>query len=474
MRKRQLLVAAWAVLIGLFISRECFAVNPFLPSWEYIPDGEPRVFGDRVYLYGSHDRAGSHRFCDYILKVWSAPLNDLNNWRDEGIAFSTRTVGGHAADVPWSDHELYAPDVVQKDGKYYLYFYVFGDPAGVAVSDSPAGPFKLLSKLVAPPGSPPEFGGWRDTYPDPGVLVDDDGKVYIYWGFQRSHMAQIDPQNMYQILPGTYQADIIPKDKPFKFFEAASPRKINGTYYMIYADGGILTYATSKSPTGPFAYGGHIIGNGRDYPGGNNHGSLCQINGQWYIFYHRMTNNTVYSRKACVERVTIEADGSIKEVEQTSLGFQESLDPFQTTPAEIACVLKGGNCITEIDPFTLAVIRNKNGCVIGFKYFDFGRGVVGQNMELAVQLRGSAAATMEVWIDSDSAEKGTKIGTLEIPATDDGNAWRVLGTPVSNVTGRHAVLFRLAGGPEGQSLCDVRSFRFVKSEAKPASTQPSH
>src|SRR5512133_2939220 len=82
-------------VVGLLGSAVAFAAKPFLPSWEYIPDGEPRVFGDRVYLYGSHDRAGSKRFCDYILKVWSAPLNDLNTWRDEGIVFSTRDIGGH-------------------------------------------------------------------------------------------------------------------------------------------------------------------------------------------------------------------------------------------------------------------------------------------------------------------------------------------------------------------------------------------
>ena len=455
-------------LAGILGSAAAFAANPILPSWEYIPDGEPRVFGDRVYLYGSHDRAGSREFCDYILKVWSAPLNDLNHWRDEGIILSTRDIGGHKGDVSWSDGHLYAPDVIEKDGKYYLYAYIFPAPAAVAVSDSPAGPFKVIGKITAPPDAP-DIGGWKSMYSDPGVLADDDGKVYLYWGYERSHMAQLNPANMFEILPHTYQADPIPKAKPFKFFEAISPRKINGRYYIIYADGGILTYATGDAPTGPFKYGGHIIGNGRDYPGGNNHGSLCNLNGQWYIFYHRMTNNTVYSRKACVERVTIESDGSIKEVEQTSLGFQESLDPFDTTPAEIACVLKGGNYIAELDPFTHAVIKNTSGTVIGYKYFDFGRGVVGQNMEFAAQLRsGTASGRMEIWIDGDTAEKGTKIGTLEIgPAGAGGaggEAWRALSTPVSNVTGRHAVFFRLAGGPEGQPLCDFRSFRFVKAQ----------
>lgn len=88
--------------------------NPYLPGWEYIPDGEPRVFGDRVYVYGSHDRVGHHMFCDYKLKVWSAPVDNLSEWTCHGVAFSTVDTSGHKADVDWSDEELYAPDVVEK------------------------------------------------------------------------------------------------------------------------------------------------------------------------------------------------------------------------------------------------------------------------------------------------------------------------------------------------------------------------
>lgn len=434
--------------------------NPFLPSWEYIPDGEPRVFGDRVYLYGSHDTAGSTKFCDYKLKVWSAPLSDLNNWRDEGDSFHSRADEEHADDVPWSDNELYAPDVVEKGGKYYLYFFVVGAPGGVAVSDTPAGPFKLVSKIVAPPGSPADFGG-RGSYADPGVLVDDDGSVYIYWGYKRSHMAQINPANMYEILPDTYKPDIIPNTPPFNFFEAASMRKIGGTYYFIYADGGILVYATSKSPKGPFAYGGRIITNGRDYPGGNIHGSLCNLNGQWYIFYHRMSNNTVFSRRACAERVTIETDGSIREVEQTSLGFREKLDPYQETPADIACVLKGGNYITELDRGTHPVITNKNNCVIGYKYFDFGAQADGHVTEFSAQIRkGPGSGRIEIWIDATAT--GRKIGTLDLnlPA---GDSWQNPSTKVENVSGRHALYLKFVGDDASEMIADLKSLTFTIS-----------
>ncbi|MDE5991463.1 MAG: xylan 1,4-beta-xylosidase, partial [Oscillospiraceae bacterium] len=96
--------------------------NPYLPNWEYIPDGEPRVFGDRIYIYGSHDRAGSDSFCDYVLKCWSAPVDDPTNWVCHGDIFRTLAEKDRPAYTDWTDesHYLYAPDVVEKDGKYYL------------------------------------------------------------------------------------------------------------------------------------------------------------------------------------------------------------------------------------------------------------------------------------------------------------------------------------------------------------------
>ena len=99
-------------------------MNPYLPRYEYIPDGEPRVFGDRIYVYGSHDKAGSDSFCDFVLKCWSAPLSDLTKWVCHGDIFHTKADRDHPSDIDWnSDNtQLFAPDVVQgKDGKYYLY-----------------------------------------------------------------------------------------------------------------------------------------------------------------------------------------------------------------------------------------------------------------------------------------------------------------------------------------------------------------
>ena len=112
------------------------------------PHGEPRVFGNRVYVYGSHDNAGSDKFCDFVPKCWSAPLDDLNKWVCHGDIFHTRADRDHESNTDWTNETnyLYAPDVVKKGGKCYLYAYIINSVGCVAVSDRPEGPFRLLSK----------------------------------------------------------------------------------------------------------------------------------------------------------------------------------------------------------------------------------------------------------------------------------------------------------------------------------------
>lgn len=437
--------------------------NPFLPGWEYIPDGEPRVFGNRVYIYGSHDRAGSDSFCDYKLKVWSAPIDDLNNWVCHGDIFHTRPDRDHPTDTDWTDNPLYAPDVVEKDGKYYLYCYILWNKGCVAVSDKPEGPFKLLSKYKYDlPDNLVEDG----VFVDPGVLVDDDGRVYIYCGFEKSYMAELK-SNMYEVISDSYIPDIIPADKSDEkgFFEACSMRKVGNTYYLIYSPqkGNRLEYMTSDSPRGPFTYRGTIIDNGIDYPAGNNHGSICNINGQWYIFYHRMTNATITSRRACVERIEILPDGTIPQVEMTSLGFENALNPYRITPADIACVLKGGCFVTELNYFTRIITNIKPECIIGYKYFDFGEDYSSETMEFSVKVNGSGCnATIRIMLDG---ENGTEIGKCVIGASSG-----TYSSIVKNVTGKHSVFFKVEHNYTGwfvdwykdRTLFELESFIFMK------------
>lgn len=413
--------------------------NPYLPNWEYIPDGEPRVFGDRIYVYGSHDRKDSIDFCDYKLKVWSAPVSDPTKWVCHGDIFRSRDGHDSPSDVDWTDELLFAPDVVERGGKYYLYAYIVNAKGCVAVADRPEGPFRLLSRYEYDIPNHYDNG----TFIDPGVLVDDDGRVYIYCGYQGSYMCELK-DNMYEAVPGSYKLDIIPTAEPHRFFEACSPRKINGTYYLIYSPqrGSCLDYATSDSPTGPFAYRGTIIDNGIDFPGGNDHGSVCCVNGQWYIFYHRMTNGTIMSRRGCVERIEILPDGTIPQVEMTSLGFEESLNPYDFTPADTACVLKGGCYITETSVFERPIVNVTDGCVMGWKYFDFGEDFASKTMQIRLKLRGTGSrGRVHVRLDS---EDGEELGTVDF-AEDSGTA----GARIKAATGRHAVFLVAESGYEG-------------------------
>lgn len=445
--------------------------NPYLPNWEYIPDGEPRVFGDRIYVYGSHDTAGSDEFCDYVLKCWSAPLNNLDNWVCHGDIFRVRDTRDCPSDISDSSPEkrLFAPDVVEKDGKYYLYAYIINRKGCVAVSDRPEGPFKYLSDYVYDVSEDICCNGW---FIDPSVFVDDDGKVYIYCGFERSFSAEINPENMYEVTNAsehfipceiTSEGGFDAKEK--LFFEAASMRRIGDTYYMIYSpkQGSRLAYATSDSPKGPFTYRGYIVDNGVDYPGGNNHGSIACINGQWYIFYHRMTNGTIMSRRGCVEKIEIMPDGSIPAVEMTSLGFSESLSPYKITSADIACVLKNSAFITERNVFERVITNIVDGTVIGYKYFDFGDDFGSKTMNFSMKINGFGCdCRVHILIDG---EDGKEIGFADV-RKDSG----IVSAVVKSVTGRHSLFFKVTTDYCGwtgeyfknRCLFELKEFVFTK------------
>ncbi|NLZ45634.1 MAG: family 43 glycosylhydrolase [Clostridiales bacterium] len=438
--------------------------NPFLPLWEYIPDGEPRVFGDRVYLYGSHDKAGSESFCDFKLKVWSAPLNNLSQWECHGDSFHTKNDDDHVSDTSsWTGRELFAPDVIEYKGKYYLFAYIIGAVGCVAVSERPEGPFKLIAPYEYKNPDNCFGDGW---FIDPGVLCDDDGQIYIYCGFESSFVAKVNPEKMNEIIDGSYQKDIIPVESPFEFFEGCSPRKIGDKYYLIYSPkkGSRLDYAISHSPLGPFEYKGTIIDNAIDHPGCNDHGSICNINGQWYVFYHRGTNGTIMSRRACVEKIEILPDGTIPQVEMTSLGFEDSLSPYRINPAEIACVLKNGCYITEKNVFTRCVTGIVAGSVIGYKYFEFGNDYSSKTMEVSFKVKGQGCYG-NIKIVSDDIENGEELGVCEI-GLDDG----IYTARIKALTGRHAIYF-IAGDSytdwtadmfKGKRLFELEEFTFMK------------
>ena len=310
--------------------------NPFLPSYEYLPDGEPYVFGDRVYIYGSHDKFNGEKFCENDYVCWSAPVERLYDWRYEGIIYRKNqdpfNIDGTKC--------LYAPDIQQgPDGRYYLYYAL--DTIGimsVAVCDTPVGSFEYYGSVRYQDGKIVGESSEDIFQFDPGVFMDDDGRIYLYTGFAPRGNEFWDKMIKGRKYEGAYCIElekdmltvkagpklIIPKaghadDTSFtghEFFEASSMRKVGNTYYFIYSsiNSHELCYATSDRPDDGFVYGGTIISNGDIYYNdrseaeglnytGNNHGSIVEISGQWYIFYHRQTNRHSFSRSVplCVK-----------------------------------------------------------------------------------------------------------------------------------------------------------------------------
>ena len=400
------------------------AVNPFLPSYEYIPDGEPHVFGDRVYLYGSHDKFNGISFCrgDYV--CWSASVDDLSAWDYEGVIYRRRQDPKAA---PFAlVNTLYAPDVARgKDGKFYLYYTLgYTSRIGVAVCDRPAGQYRFLGyvqypngKLLGAKGEPMQF--------DPAVFIDDDGQAYLYTGFAPDKYPKFLLQGHAPAEKGAMvmklRPDMLTVDGEIKyicatvknssgtgfegheFFEAPSMRKFNGRYYFIYSSiqGHELCYAVSNKPTEGFRYGGTLVSigdiglNGNTKPLnylGNTHGSLIKIRYKYYVFYHRQTNRNQFSRQACAEEIRY-SGGKFLQAELTSCGLNgRPLRGIGAYKARIACHLYSRRGARRYGVFKFLKLRHpyftqsgkdrnhtpaqyianfRHGCTAGFKYFEF-------------------------------------------------------------------------------------------------------
>ena len=465
--------------------------NPYMPLWEHVPDGEPRVFehnGEkRVYVYGSHD-IEKDKYCGRNYVVWSAPVNDLTNWKCHGVSYETHY-----------DSILYAPDVVKKGDTYYLYAAErCGSLVVVASSKTPWGPFEnpVETKL-----------GF-----DPGVLVDDDGKVYAYWGGCAApcYIAELE-DDMATIKEGTLVENPLghstcpwdPKDDGHislvdAFFEASSPRKVMGKYVYIYSKryeipvpelgvfepcNGFLSYRQSDSPFGPFRDGGDISFNGGEilhdseglgtmtYRWGNNHGSIMEIEGKWYVFYHRQTGTDEYSRQAMLEPIDVAMGGdgrlyigdvkylggepvSSKPVEMTSQGAHiNGLDVRKWISAGYACHLFGSRHYANIKP-----VYDKNddisapitsGTTVGFRYLQFG---TVPPKRVTIVLAKESSVKVNVRLDS---YKGRVIASADFAGGES-----EVSTPVTaGVIGKHAVYFEFVSeDPEADHIFDRFTF----------------
>lgn len=538
------------------------AQNPYLPLWEHLPDGEPRVFEDpdnpgslRAYIIGSHD-THYDRYCGNDVRMWSAPVEDLSQWRDEGSIFKWFTGG------QWDT--MYAPDLVETTDRttgkktYWLYPHSRGwrRVATVCKGDRPNGPFTPVN-LTADgtqclPGSLIDF--------DPSVFIEpvDNKKdpdyqtgyrAYVFYGFQHSTACQLDPQTMYSKRPGTELIDpFIPAssrdgkllDKEgseykalykgqnpldFNFFEASSIRQVGNKYVMVFSGysgkeyglgntNSALRYAYGDSPLGPWRSGGVLVdsrGVVADADGSklittnaghNTHGSLQEINGQWYVFYHRPPRGFGNARQAMVAPVKIEwdkkpvakggqvritgydpfaknnewtakaADGNeYTGAEVTSEGFQiYGLPPYAYYSAGLACFMYGPNANNwmqdnhDVWNNSMDLAGLQNGGIVGFKYFGFGglaqdtKGVKafegtkkGDGTYLSLNLTHGGKGAFKIRVKLDDPWKGQEIAVMDVADAKQHTAMTIgAEVPlVEGLSGKHAV-YLVVDGPQIQ------------------------
>jgi len=476
------------------------ALNPYLPGFEYIPDAEPYVFEDRVYIYGSHDRFNAPLFCMNHYVCWSAPLGNLANWSYSGVIYRKNQDPKNRMGL----RLLFAPDVQRgPDGRYYLYYaYDFMGIMGVAVCDKPDGQYEFYGHVHYPDG---KLWGRKkgDEFPfDPGVLLDDDGRVYLYSGFatkvpfvlsgfhnlKNSGGVVLElEQDMLTIKQGPKLLFPRKENSPqeefagHEFFEASSIRKIDGRYIFVYSSSNNheLCYAVSDRPDGGFRFGGTLVDQGDLYLHGNSdethalnylgntHGGMVNLNGQWYIFYHRQTNQHSYSRQACAEPLKRKEDGGFEQAEVTSCGLNGGpLEGKGEYEARIACNLWSAEGTVRYDrrfdklkhPYftqnekdgceqSVQYIANmRDGSVAGFKYFDCK-----QLQKISITYGGMCSGKVQISTTSDfseiSAELAVKTDRLHVES----------GGYVKVKDGVHGLYFRFTG----QGYFDFYSFRIM-------------
>ena len=533
------------------------AQNPYLPLWEHLPDGEPRVFEDpdqpgkyRAYIIGSHD-VNYSAYCGPDIRMWSAPVEDLTKWRDEGPIFSWYVDG------QWDT--MFAPDLVEiKDkttGKktYYLYPHSRGwqRVPTVCKGDRPNGPFTPINLTEdgrrCLPGSLIDF--------DPSVFVENitnkkdpdyakGFRAYVFYGFQHSTACELDQNTMYSKREGTEIIDpfipavsadgrLLDKEgseykalykgqdpKDFNFFEASSIRQVGNKYVMVFSGysgkeyglgntNSALRYAYGDSPLGPWRSGGVLVDSRgvvlnedgskliTTNAGHNTHGSLQEINGQWYVFYHRPPRGFGYARQAMVAPVKITWDkkpvakGGVVKItgydpyaknnewtaaasdgntytgaEVTSEGFQIfGLPPYQYYSAGYACFMTGNEWMQDNhdvwnNSMDLAGINNKG--IVGFKYFGFGglatttKGLPafagiqrGDKAMINLNLTSGGRGAFKIHVMLDDPWKGKEIATFNIPADAPKAAmmYQAAVPEVEGLTGKHAI-YLVADGPE--------------------------
>lgn len=442
-------------LIKIMIAGICFiscmnmgaAQNPIVQT-HFTADPAPMVYNGRVYVYTSHDEDETVDNFFTMLDWRCYSSADMVNWTDHGVIASLNDFG-------WSDKKngAWAPQCVERGGKFYLYCPIHGDGIGVLVSDSPTGPFKdVLGKRLIDSDHI-----WNDI--DPTIFVDDDGQAYLYWGNPELFYLKLNEDMISYdrsvgnngIVKVEMNEDSFGQSKAKRgrshssYTEGPWFYKRNNLYYMVYAAEGIpeyIAYSTASSAEGPWTYKGHIMERAPKLAF-TNHPGIVDFKGNSYFFYHDQDlSNAGFKRSVSVERFEYNADGSIPLIQPTKEGVTKSvsnLNPFERVEAETIAWSEGLKTADD-EKTGVYVTKIENGDYIKVRSVDFGKGA--KKFEASVA-SGSAGGRIEIRL---GGVDGTLLGASEVKNTGGWQNWELQSAKIKKVEGTQDVCFVFKGG----------------------------
>lgn len=424
----------------------CLNVNAQRPiiQTKYTADPAPMVYNDTVFLYTTHDEddAEGFKMQDWLLYT----STDMVNWTDHGVVASLKSF-----DWVKRDNGAWAEQVVERNGKFYMYCPIHGNGIGVLVSDSPYGPFK------DPLGKPLVWQKehWDDI--DPTVFIDEDGQAYMYWGNPNCYYVKLNEDMI------SYSGDIVKlKETPEHYQEGPWFYKRNGHYYLAFAstccpEG--IGYAMSDSPTGPWKTKGYIMRPTERTRG--NHPGIMDYKGKSYVFglnydLLKLETNTHYERRSVsVAEMHYNEDGTIQEVPywaDTKLEQIGTFNPFRKVEAETMAWGYGLKTAPNADK-SLSVVDVNNGeyiCVCGV---DFGKNKARRFEVSALPLEGG---NLKIRLD---APDGKIVGNVNIPQGNETSKYELYSCEVNAVSGIHD-LYLSFEGENNKDLFELDYWKF--------------
>lgn len=434
-----LLCGSCALLNSLNVN----AQRPIIQT-KYTADPAPMVYNDTVFLYTTHDEddAEGFKMQDWLLYT----STDMVNWTDHGVVASLKSF-----DWVKRDNGAWAEQVVERNGKFYMYCPIHGNGIGVLVSDSPYGPFK------DPLGKPLVWQKehWDDI--DPTVFIDEDGQAYMYWGNPNCYYVKLNEDMI------SYSGDIVKlKETPEHYQEGPWFYKRNGHYYLAFAstccpEG--IGYAMSDSPTGPWKTKGYIMRPTERTRG--NHPGIMDYKGKSYVFglnydLLKLETNTHYERRSVsVAEMHYNEEGTIQEVPywaDTKLEQIGTFNPFRKVEAETMAWGYGLKTAPNADK-SLSVVDVNNGEYICVRGVDFGKNKARRFEVSALPLEGG---NLKIRLD---APDGKIVGNVNIPQGNETSKYELYSCEVNAVSGIHD-LYLSFEGENNKDLFELDYWKF--------------